>query len=105
LNVSNINAGAYTYYNSIDLTGAATFIARVASAGAGGNIEVRLDSPAGTLIGTASVPVTGCWQAWTDTFCSVSGASGTHNVYLVYTGGGGFLFNVQWFALTTQAQL
>jgi len=73
----------------------------VASAGAGGNIEVHMDSPSGTLLGTSTVPVTGCWQTWTQTYTSLSGASGTHNLYLVFTGGGGNLFNIQWFALTT----
>ena len=29
--------------------------------------------------------------------CSLSGASGYHNVYLVFTGGSGYLFNLEWF--------
>jgi len=102
LDVGTISNGSYTVYNQVNLNGLVTFIARVASAGSGGNIEIHLDSPTGTLIGTSSVPVTGGWQTWTDTQCTLSGASGTHNLYLVYTGGSGFLFNVQWFALTGQ---
>jgi hypothetical protein len=69
----------------------------VASAGSGGNIEVYLDSPTGTLVGTCPVPVTGGWQTWTTVNCSLNGVSGYHNVYLVFTGGPGDLFNVEWF--------
>jgi len=100
LDVGSISNGSYTLYNQVNLNGIVTFIARVASAGSGGNIEIRLDSPTGPLIGTSAVPATGGWQTWTDTQCTLSGASGIHNVYLVYTGGNGNLFNVQWFALT-----
>jgi len=99
--MGSISNGSYLEFNNVNLGSVVTFIARVASAGAGGNIEVRMDSPTGTLLGTSVVPVTGCWQTWTQTYTSLSGASGTHNLYLVFTGGGGNLFNIQWFALTT----
>jgi hypothetical protein len=100
LDVGFIINGSYTVYNQVNLNGIVTFVARVASAGSGGNIEIHLDSPTGTLVGTSAVPVTGGWQTWADTQCSISSASGTHNVYLVFTGGAGNLFNVQWFSLT-----
>jgi hypothetical protein len=102
--VGSISNGSYTEYNNVNLANMVTFIARVASAGAGGDIQICLDSPTGTVIGTCAVPVTGCWQTWTQTYCSLSGASGTHNLYLVYTGGAGNLFNVQWFSLTANAE-
>jgi hypothetical protein len=103
--VGSIKNASYTEYDSVDLTGAVTFVARVASAGAGGSIQVRADSPSGALLGTCIVPVTGCWQTWTDVYCSVSGATGLHSLYLVYSGGGGNLFNIQWFSLTAQAEI
>jgi arabinoxylan arabinofuranohydrolase len=77
-------------------TGASTFTARVASANAGGSIEVRLDSPTGTRVGTCAVTRTGGWQTWSSVSCPVSGATGTHDVYLRFTGGSGYLFNVDW---------
>ena len=101
--ISNIVNGDWSAYNSINLTGATAFVARVASAGAGGNIEIHLDSPSGTLIGTCPVTGTGGWQTYADAYCNLSGASGTHNVYLVYTGGSGNLFNVQFFGFYTAA--
>lgn len=105
--VGSVSNGSYTVYNNVNLTGVVTFIARVASAGAGGSIQVREDSASGTLLGTCTVAPTGCWQGWSDVWCSLSGASGTHNLYLVYTGTGGAsnLFNIQWYSLTAQAEI
>jgi arabinoxylan arabinofuranohydrolase len=77
-------------------TGARSFTARVASAASGGRIELRLDSTGGTLAGTCTVGGTGGWQAWTSVSCPVSGATGTHDLYLRFTGGSGYLFNVNW---------
>ncbi|HEU5129776.1 MAG TPA: family 43 glycosylhydrolase [Glycomyces sp.] len=77
-------------------TGAASFEARVASAGDGGDIELRLGGPEGTLVGTCDVPNTGGWQTWTTVSCPVSGATGTHDLHLKFTGGSGSLFNVDW---------
>ncbi|HEV2329971.1 MAG TPA: carbohydrate-binding protein [Verrucomicrobiae bacterium] len=98
LDVGCIANGSWLEYNQLDLNGATTFQARVASAGPGGNIKIYLDSPNGTLIGTCAAPVTGGWQTWTTVSVNLSGVSGFHNVYLVFTGGGGGLFNVEWFA-------
>ena len=50
----------------------------------------------GTLVGTCAVPGTGGWQTWVTRTCSVSGVTGVHNVYLKFTGGSGYLFNVNW---------
>ncbi|HVU27572.1 MAG TPA: carbohydrate-binding protein [Verrucomicrobiae bacterium] len=89
----------YAVYNQINLNGINRFVARVASADNGGFIEIHLDSPTGTLIGNCAVPVTGGWQTWDTVSCNVSGASGYHDIYLVFTGDSGALFNVEWFAL------
>jgi alpha-L-fucosidase 2 len=97
LDVGYISNGSYTVYNQVDLAGFTSFDARVASNGAGGNIEIHLDSPTGTLIGTCAVPTTGGWQTWGTETCSITPATGSHNVYLVYTGSSGNLFNVEWF--------
>ncbi|MDF2539513.1 MAG: hypothetical protein K0S76_2534 [Herbinix sp.] len=98
LNVAFIDNNDYIVFNNIDFGGGATsFEARVASAATGGNIEIRLDSLNGTLVGTCSVTNTGNWQNWVTRTCTISGATGTHNVYLKFTGGSGNLFNVNWF--------
>jgi fibronectin type 3 domain-containing protein len=97
LDIGNIESGDWSAYNNINLTGVNAFVARVASASSGGNIEVRLDSLTGTLIGTCAASGTGGWQIYVDAYGNISGASGIHTVYLVYTGSGGNLFNVQFF--------
>jgi uncharacterized protein (TIGR03790 family) len=100
--VSSITHGSYAVYKSVSLTGAQTFVARVAGAGSGGNIEVHVDAVTGPMLGTCSVPVTGGWQTWTTRTCSLGTMSGLHDVYLLFTesgdGGGGTLFNLEWFA-------
>jgi hypothetical protein len=100
--VGSIGNGSYTSYNNIDLDGISNFVARVASQGSGGNIEIHLDSPTGTAIGTCAVPVTGDWQKWTTEICAITPTTGTHDIYLVYTGSGGYLFNIEWFAFRTK---
>jgi len=101
-NIGYIENGDYAVYNNIDFgAGATSFQARVASAASGGNIEIRLDGNTGTLIGTCSVAGTGDWQTWTTNTCSVSGVTGTHDLYLKFTGGSGYLFNINWFQFTT----
>ena len=76
------------------LTGAISFSARVASAGAGGSIELHLDSATGSLLGTCAVPATGGAQKWQTVTCTVSGATGTKDLFLVFKGGSGSLFNL-----------
>ena len=93
--ITDIESGAWTAYTNIDLTGVNAFVARAASASSGGTIEVHLDGPAGTLIGMGTVSGTGGAQTYLNTYGAINGATGTHTIYLVYTGGTGGLFNVQ----------
>jgi arabinoxylan arabinofuranohydrolase len=97
MNVCNIENGDYIKVKGVDFgSGATSFDARVASATSGGNIEIRLDSPTGTLVGTCAVSGTGGWQNWVTKSCTVSGASGIHDLYFRFTGGSGRLFNFNW---------
>ncbi|WP_051366333.1 family 43 glycosylhydrolase [Hamadaea tsunoensis] len=77
-------------------SGASSFTARVASANSGGRIELHLDSATGPTVGTCTVAGTGGWQTWASVTCPVSGATGTHDLYLRFTGGSGYLFNLNW---------
>jgi arabinoxylan arabinofuranohydrolase len=97
MDVCNIENGDYIKVKGVNFgSGANAFNARMASATSGGNIEIRLDSLTGTLVGTCAVSGTGGWQNWVTKSCTVSGATGTHDLYLKFTGGSGFLFNVNW---------
>jgi beta-glucosidase len=86
--VGATGAGQWIKFAGTDLgEGAKAFTASVASAAAGtGSIEVHLDSPSGPLVGTAQVPSTGDVYAYTTTTAALSGAGGTHDVYLVFNG-------------------
>lgn len=77
-------------------TSATGFTARVSSATSGGNIELRLDSTTGPLIGTCTVVGTGSWNTWASRTCTVSGATGIRDLYLRLTGASGFLFDLNW---------
>ena len=97
MDVCDIRNGSYIKVKGVNFgSGARSFDARVASGSAGGNIEVRLDSPAGPLVGTCAVTGTGGGQAWTTRSCPVHGATGTHDLYLRFTGAGGDLFHFDW---------
>lgn len=81
-------------------TGATSFAARVASGTSGGTIELRLDSATGTVAGTCRVAGTGGWQTWSTVTCATTAATGTHDLYLRFTGASGYLFNVNWWQFT-----
>jgi arabinoxylan arabinofuranohydrolase len=97
MDVSNIENGDYIKVKGVDFgSGATSLEARVASGASGGNIEIRLDDRTGTLVGTCAVSGTGGWQTWTTKSCTISGASGVHDLLFVFTGGSGKLFNFNW---------
>ncbi|MBN2650017.1 MAG: family 43 glycosylhydrolase [Prolixibacteraceae bacterium] len=98
--VSQINNGDYLIVRSVDFgKGAKTFAARVASASQGGQIEVRLDTPDGKLLGTIDVKNTGSWEKWSTVKGKVKKATGVHDVCLVFKGSKGELFNFDWWQL------
>ncbi|HMP83870.1 MAG TPA: glycoside hydrolase family 43 protein [Verrucomicrobiota bacterium] len=96
MNLTDLHNGDWVRVVGVDFgaAGAKTFLARVASAGQGGNIELRLGSPDGKLIGTCKVSDTGDWQTWKDVSCDVSGANGVQDLYLKFTGGDQPLLNL-----------
>jgi hypothetical protein len=99
--VGYIDNGDYIKVRGVAFgNGAASFSARVASAASGGRIELRLDGTNGALVGTCTVPGTGGWQTWATATCAVSGATGTHDLYLRFAGGSGSLFNMDWYQFT-----
>ena len=105
-NIGYIENGDYVVYKKIDFgSGATSFQARASSGSSGGNIEIRLDSIDGTLIGTCQVPATGDWQIWTDVECSVSSVGGEHDLYLIFTGGADYLLNLNWFLFTSDSSI
>ncbi|WP_299248007.1 carbohydrate-binding protein [uncultured Aquimarina sp.] len=91
-----INNGDWSKYDSVDFTCATSIEARVSSKTSGGNIEVRLGSISGQLIGTINVPSTKSWSSWTTVSTNIDAVNDSNDLYLVYKGGNGYLFNVNW---------
>ena len=104
--------GDYAVYNNVDFgTGVSTVTARLAclqdngqgngGGNCGGSLEFRLDSKTGTLVTSVAVPSTAGWQTWQTTSpANVSGASGVHDLYVVFNApasGTTSLGNMNWF--------
>jgi len=103
-NLSFISDGDWTRYDGISIQAGDVFRARVAGFNEEiGDIEIRLDSPTGTLIGTVDVIDTGGFQDWGTVETPLSVAPGTYDLYLVYTavtpGASSTGFNLNWFDL------
>ena len=95
--IQNLANCAYKVDFGSKPSGSIRFQARVASGNtSGGKIEIRLDNATGPLIGTCVVPNTGGWQSWKTVECKVGEVSGVHNLHLFFTGGEGYLFNINW---------
>ncbi|MEU4569993.1 PQQ-dependent sugar dehydrogenase [Micromonospora sp. NPDC023956] len=102
--VGSIDNGDWIAFEPYRLDTVTSFSARVSSAGVGGTIQVRAGSPTGTVLGSATVPVTGGWDTFTTVFGTVSGAPPTTGrLYLTFAGGAGALFDIDAFGFTTGA--
>ncbi|WP_406683283.1 carbohydrate-binding protein [Seonamhaeicola sp. MEBiC1930] len=99
-NVTSIENGDWIKFDAIDFsTGLNKFSARVSSNTSGGTIEVRTGSVSGTLIGELSIGNTGGWQSWSTKTFDFNRESGVQDLYLVFTGNAGSLFNLNWIML------
>jgi uncharacterized protein (TIGR03790 family) len=94
LDIALTSSGSYSVYDNVNLTGMTSFEARLACPSGGSTISIYLDSLTGPPIGICTAPSTSGTQIYTDACCGVTGATGFHNVYLVYSAG----LEVQWLA-------
>ncbi|TYQ17018.1 UNVERIFIED_CONTAM: dockerin type I repeat protein [Acetivibrio alkalicellulosi] len=98
--VGYINSGDYLLYNKIDFeSGATTFKAMVAGIIDNCNIELRLNSPTGTLVGTLPVVSTGDWNIYQEQSCNINKVTGVNDLYLVFSGP----VNIDWFTFGTES--
>ena len=96
--IGYITDGSYIVFRNLDFeSGAEGFRASTASATEGGTIEIRIDSSDGKLIGECPVAGTDGWSEYVETGCKTAQCTGAHDVYLVFKGGDGYLFNVNSF--------
>jgi glucose/arabinose dehydrogenase len=101
--VGDIDNGDWIAFTPYVLSNAKSLTARVASAGAGGRLEIRAGSPTGKVLGRTTVPTTGSWDTYQDVTAALSHApQGTTTLYLVFKGAAsGDLYEVDDFAFTT----
>jgi beta-xylosidase len=93
--VTDVSNGDYIKVRSVDFgRGAKSFEASVASASSGGKIEIRIDGKDGKLLETLNVSATG--ETWKILSCKVEKTKGIHDLYLMFKGGEGNLFNFDW---------
>ncbi|MFG3505070.1 ThuA domain-containing protein [Streptomyces sp. NPDC047821] len=99
--VGDIDDGDWISFTPYNLTGSTKLTARVSSGGAGGFLEVRTGSATGTLLGSAPVPVTGNWETFQDIDVPLrSVPRRTTQLFLVFKGGAGALYDVDDFELS-----
>jgi alpha-N-arabinofuranosidase len=83
-----IHDGSWATYKDVSLAGVTKLQFRVSSdakAGVpGSRIEVRLDSPQGALLGTATIPATKDWQTWETVEAAITPTTGTRTLALVF---------------------
>lgn len=80
-----INHGHYLKFAGIPFDRVRKLTLRVASAGAGGSIEVRLDRPEGELVATVPVEVNGNWEQFYEKTAELPEIKGRHDLFIRFT--------------------
>ncbi|MCD8120602.1 MAG: alpha-L-fucosidase [Lachnospiraceae bacterium] len=94
-NLGWVTVGDWVCFTQVNLTGASSITARLA--GTSGSIEVRLDSPDGTLLAEFETVNTGSWSTYEEYTVELGAeADGVHTLYFVFTKAAS---NFDWFLL------
>ncbi|WP_371780724.1 glycoside hydrolase family 3 C-terminal domain-containing protein [Streptosporangium subroseum] len=80
------SAGEWISFEDVDLGRGVTGLKMGVAATAASSVEVRLDSPTGRVVATVPVTATGGVYQWATAIAPVSGATGKHDLYLVFKG-------------------
>jgi len=88
LAVTNVKNGDWIKIRGVDFgtKGAKKFSASVASIGEQNQIEIRLGSVTGKVIGTLKIPNTGSRENWKEASCKIEGAIGKNDLFLTIKG-------------------
>lgn len=95
--ITDIDNKDYIKVRDVDFgKGAKQFQAVISSLKNNGKIEIRIDSLEGKLLTSCSVKNTGGLENWATVTSKVAKTTGVHDVYFVFKGTGGHLFNFDW---------
>jgi hypothetical protein len=100
--VGSFDAGDTIGFRGLNFgRGRTTFAASLAvePAYAGQAFQLRLDSATGIVIGSVTVGSTGSWSRYVTQTTTITTTAGVHDLYLVPTGTGPGVANVDWIAL------
>jgi hypothetical protein len=101
--VGDINNGDWIEFDPYRISNTTSFSARVSSAGAGGTLQIRTGSQTGPVVGTATVPVTGGWDVFTNVTGTITNPpAGAISLFLTFAGGTGALYDVDAFTFVTR---
>ncbi|MBZ6282048.1 ThuA domain-containing protein [Streptomyces olivaceus] len=101
--VGDIHDGDWISFSPYKFDGQKKLTVRASSGGSGGYIEVRTGSPDGTLHGSAYIPPTGGWETFQDVDVPLRALpKKTTDLYLVFKGGEGALYDVDDFEFSTE---
>jgi alpha-L-fucosidase 2 len=97
--IGYITDGCYAVYRNLDFeTGPEGFKVKASSASDGGTIEIRTGGVNGTLLGTCEITGTDDWSEYKEFSCATKQCEGVKDLYLVFKGDDGYLFNVESFS-------
>ncbi len=94
--VGEWNTGDYTKYCSINLGSGYTTLKMNLATIQTGSFVIRKGSTTGTIIGTVNFTSTGSWETYQEFACSLTGASGVQDIFVV--GGGSANFDYMTFS-------
>lgn len=86
--IRKIYDNSFVVFDKLDLAHVSQIKFRVQPHGAGGRIDVRLDSLKGPVVGSVEVPsgtVSDLKTGWKDVIAPVKSTQGLHNLYFVFT--------------------
>jgi len=98
-NVAYIENDDWVEYEGMDFgdSGPSTFTILAATPNNGGYIKIYGN---GVLIGTCAITNSGGWSTWKTFRCKTNSVTGVNKLRLVFSGGSGFLFNINYWSFT-----
>lgn len=100
-NIGFIENGDYVMYKRLDFEDGAKALNMRISGNASG-IELYLDSLENSPVATIAFDGTGGFSNWQDRTFNIPAITGTHDLYLKFTGGEGYLVNLNWFSFSKE---